>query len=75
MKTPRRGEMKKELKEAKKKAIKEYKLSEDFLDDVAERLVSAFHEGFRDYKSIVKEIFQDINVALLIPIGGKEGIS
>lgn len=37
------------------------------MDDIAKRLVSAFHNGFKDCKSKVKKIFLDINVALLIP--------
>lgn len=47
--------------------IEEYKSSEDFLDDITEGLLSAFHEIFKDCKNKVKEIFPDINVTLLIP--------
>lgn len=42
--------LKKKLEEAKKKAVEEYKSFDDFLDDVAEGSVSAFHERFKDFQ-------------------------
>lgn len=58
--------MDKELKEAKKKVIDEYKSSKNFLDDIVEGSLSAFHEGFKDHKNKIKEIFPNTNVSLLI---------
>lgn len=43
--------MEKELEKAKKKVMKEYKSSEDFLDDIAEGSINNLHEGFRDAKT------------------------
>lgn len=47
--------------------MEEYKLSEDFLDNMAERSVSTFHKGFKDCHNKMKELFPDVNIALLIP--------
>lgn len=49
------------------KVIEEYKLSEDFLEDVAEGSMSAFYERFKNCKNNMKEFFLDVNVALFIP--------
>lgn len=58
--------MEKEVEEAKRKAVLEYKLSEDFLDDIAKGLLSVFHEGFKDYQNKVRKLFLTIDTALLI---------
>lgn len=59
--------MEKELVEAKKKAIKEYKLFNTFFDDVVDKSSGVFHEEFDDCRNKVKELFLDIGAALLIP--------
>lgn len=47
--------------------VEEYKSFENFLNDVDERSVRTFHEGFRDCQNKVKKLFPSINTTLLIP--------
>lgn len=58
--------LEKELKEAKKRAMKEYKESEQFIDDIADESLGVFFEVFEDCKKKVKEILLDFNTDLLI---------
>lgn len=41
--------------------------SKNFLYDITEGLVSAFHEGFKNCKNKMKELFLDVNVVSPYP--------
>lgn len=49
-----------------KKAVEEYKSSNEFLDDIVEQSIEAFHEGFKDCQSKVRKLFPIIGITLLI---------
>lgn len=58
--------LEKELKEAKERVVKEYKESKQFTDDIANKSLGVFFEGFEDCKKKVKEVLPDFNTVLLI---------
>lgn len=64
-----------ELAGAKDKAIKEYKSSEQLVEDLAEESLGVFSQGFEYCKKKVKEPLSNVNTSLLVlSLGAPEKI-
>lgn len=54
------------LVEAKEKDVKKCKSSNQFVDDLVDKSLGVFNEGFEDCKKKVKEFLLDFNTTLFI---------